>query len=799
MKIHLLLSLAAVLAASLVRLSADEYDTLRARWTEVLNGGTSYNPADPDIAAKLTSIATAVASNGVSRDTVNGTGYWDRLNTASGRTYLWSDLTSTTETAHIVSAYQRLFAMALACTANGSTLQNNAVLRTDIINGLNWMYTHRYNTTTSDSGNWWDLKIGAPIRLIDTVVLLYGHLTATQRSNFMSTVNHWTPTAVTGDNMTGANRMWKARVVATRAIVVKSPTKLADALAGMNELLKYKGIPPGDGFYTDGSFIQHDKHPYNGGYGRSLIIDATDIIYLIDGSSWEVSAAKREFLYNWLYDSFRPWMHRGELMDAVRGRNISRHGAPPHPAGRSIAGAFIRAAQFAPAADATNFKRIAKHWLQTDSTFSSQAAGFSLYDTPLAKAILANSGIAPLSTADLHVTFSRMDRSVHHRSNYAAALSMHSSRIYNYESVNDENKRGWHTSDGMLYLYTSDLKQFSEAFWATINPRRLPGTTIESGLSPSERRLSSSSFVGGVESWSGKSGLAAMQAAPFGRSLRAKKAWFFYDDEIICLGADVTASGGKVVETIVENRKLKPAGNNAFSVNGASSLATLQTAAGTAAALTGVNYAHLAGNVSSGDGIGYYFPGGASLKGVRETRSGKWTDINENPNYPDIGTFSHPFLTLWFDHGVNPTASSYAYAVLPAATASATASYAAAPEFVVLENTSAAQAVKETTFNSVGAVFWQDATKTVGSGVDAITVNKKACVMTAGASSGVLQVTVSDPTQANTGMITVTLGRNATSLLDKDDTITVVSLSPIQFTVNVAGATGYTQRVRFDL
>lgn len=798
MKIRLLLSLAAVLAGSLVRLSADEYDTLRARWAEVLTGGNTYNPADPDIAATLSSMATTVASNGTSRDPVNGTGYWDRLNTASGRTYLWSDLASTTETAHITSNYQRLFAMALACTANGSALKDNAALRIDIINGLDWMFNHRYNTTTSNSGNWWDLQIGAPIRLIDTVTLLYGHLTSTQRSNFMSTVNHWTPTAVTGDNMTGANRMWKARVVATRAIVVKSSAKLADALTGINELLKYKGAP-GDGFYTDGSFIQHDKHPYNGGYGRSLIIDATDMIYLLDGSTWEVTDAKRAILYNWLYDSFRPWMHRGELMDAVRGRNISRHGAPPHPAGRSIAGAFMRAAQFAPATDATNFKRIVKHWLQTDSTFSSQSAGFSLYDTPLAKAILSSSSITALSTADLHVTFSRMDRSVHHRPSYAAALSMHSSRIYNYESVNAENKRGWHMGDGLLYLYTSDLKQFSEAFWATINPRRLPGTTIETGLSPSERRLSSSDFVGGVESWSGKSGLAAMQAVPYGRPLRAKKAWFFYDDEIICLGADITANAGKTVETIVENRKLKPAGNNTFSVNGVSHLTTLQTAPGTATTLSGVNYAHLAGNVSSGDGVGYYFPGGATLKGFRETRSGKWTDINTNPNYPDIGTFTHHFLTLWFDHGVDPTSSSYAYAVLPAATASATSSYAASPEFVVLENSSAAQAVKETTFNSVGAVFWQDATKTVGSGSDAITVNKKACVMTAGGSSSVLQVTVSDPTQANAGTITVTLGRNATSLLDKDDTITVVSLSPIQFTVNVSGTTGYTQRVRFNL
>jgi hypothetical protein len=50
--------------------------------------------------------------------------------------------------------------------------------------------------------------------------------------------------------------------------------------------------------------------------------------------------------------------------------------------------------------------------------------------------------------------YASMDRAVHLRPTWAAGIAMHSTRIYNYESVDSENLKGWHTSDGMFYLTT---------------------------------------------------------------------------------------------------------------------------------------------------------------------------------------------------------------------------------------------------------------------------------------------------------------------------------------------------------
>ncbi|QNM98795.1 hypothetical protein H9L41_11640 [Chitinimonas koreensis] len=124
---------------------ADEYDSLREKWLTRLTGGSAANTADPDIAAQLATIASNAQAN------------WSGMNTAAGRTYLWSDLASTTNSSHVTGSYTRLNAMALAYSTSGSSLYGNAALAADIVAGLDWLYANRYNprspiTTTGGTG-----------------------------------------------------------------------------------------------------------------------------------------------------------------------------------------------------------------------------------------------------------------------------------------------------------------------------------------------------------------------------------------------------------------------------------------------------------------------------------------------------------------------------------------------------------------------------------------------------------------------------------------------------------------------
>ncbi|MDN8702164.1 polysaccharide lyase family 8 super-sandwich domain-containing protein, partial [Staphylococcus aureus] len=75
--------------------------------------------------------------------------------------------------------------------------------------------------------------------------------------------------------------------------------------------------------------------------------------------------------------------------------------------------------------------------------------------------------------------YNEMDRVTYHNKDldFAFGLSMTSKNVARYESINNENLKGWHTGAGMSYLYNSDVKHYRDNFWATADMKRLSGTT----------------------------------------------------------------------------------------------------------------------------------------------------------------------------------------------------------------------------------------------------------------------------------------------------------------------------------
>jgi hyaluronate lyase len=752
--------------------AADEYDLLREKWKVTLTGGTDYDSLDPDIAAQITSLTEEANS------------HWSTMDPTPG-TYLWSDLNSTSASGQITQGYGRLKAMALAYSTTGSTLHNNAALLTDIKTGLDWMYTNRYNETTVKYGNWWDWEIGGPLALNDIVVMLYSQLSAAQITNYMNAVDRFQPTVT----MTGANRVWESTVIGVRGIIVKSSAKIASARDGLSQVFNY--VTSGDGFYRDGSFIQHGKHPYNGGYGLGLLKDLADLLYVLQGSTWTVTDVDISHVYRWVYDSFEPFIYKGAMMDMVRGREVSRYYNQDHDSGSAAIGAIIRISQFAPAADAAAFRSMVKDWISAD-TFRDYFTQAPINFIVLGKEMVANAA----SRAELvkSVQFPNMDRTVHLRPGFGFGISMSSNRIYNYESINGENLKGWYLGDGMTYLYNNDLSQYTD-YWPTVNPYRLPGTTVDTQTRTSSAghdALSTKSWVGGTSILDAY-GTSGMELDANGSTLTVKKSWFMFDDEIVALGSGITSTDSRTIETIVENRKINSSGSNAFTVNGT----VKSTALGWSESMTGVNWAHLTGNVSGSD-IGYYFPEGTTVKGLREARTGKWSLIDGRAGTPTTN-MTRNYLTLWLDHGLNPASGTYSYVTLPNKTTSQVSSYASNPNVSILENSTSAQAVKETTSNVVGMNFWMDVLKWIQvDSANFLSSDKKASVMTHETANDI-EVAVSDPTHANTGSINIEINRSASSVLAVDPGITVSQLSPtIKLVVNVNAARGKTFKAKLS-
>jgi hyaluronate lyase len=80
-----------------------------------------------------------------------------------------------------------------------------------------------------------------------------------------------------------------------------------------------------DGFYDDGSFIQHNYISYLGEYGVEMMTPLTIISYSLDESVFRLDEDMKNYQYNWIINSFLPSMFNGGIMDLVRGRSIVRN------------------------------------------------------------------------------------------------------------------------------------------------------------------------------------------------------------------------------------------------------------------------------------------------------------------------------------------------------------------------------------------------------------------------------------------------------------------------------------------
>lgn len=445
---------------------------------ETLITGGGFDPSDPDFAAALAALDSAAKE------------LWDTLDRSAGRTALWADLSPVTDPGNFGQSYTRLRTLATAWATPGASLAGDAATADALLGALRFTYDTAYHPQAGESGNWWFWEIGAPRALMDCCVLLRGLLSGGDLTDYLGVVDRFCPDADRRTNSptlseTGANRTDKAVIVALRGLLGRDGDKLAsarDALSdvrdsGRNSLFRYTSS--GDGFYEDGSFVQHDVVAYTGSYGTVLLGGAAWLISLLADSPWAVADPKVSAMYEAVERSFAPVVFDGLMMDAVRGRAVSRERAGDHRDGAAAVAAILLLASGAPASYADRWRQLAKGWLTRNRT-TPFAALATLPQLALAKAVLNDRDIRTGARTTGSFVLADMDRVVHRRPGWAFALSLSSKRISAYEAGNGENLHGWYTGDGMTYLYVGDgLGQFNDGFWPTVDPYRLPGTTVD--------------------------------------------------------------------------------------------------------------------------------------------------------------------------------------------------------------------------------------------------------------------------------------------------------------------------------
>ena len=169
----------------------------------------------------------------------------------------------------------------------------------------------------------------------------------------------------------------------------------------------------GEGFYSDGSFLQHYKHPYNGGYGKELLGTLSSLLYLLGGTEWSVTDPDLDNIYGWIDDAFDPLIARGDLMGSVCGREIARPSKQNHAPTQTVIEGALRLIPAARPDRAARLTALVKQWI-TEDTFRDFLTVTDPASLVAARAVLA-SGRRRAARSSLHKQYPRMDKVAHHR------------------------------------------------------------------------------------------------------------------------------------------------------------------------------------------------------------------------------------------------------------------------------------------------------------------------------------------------------------------------------------------------
>ena len=513
----------------------------------------------------------------------------------------------------------RLREFADAYTTPGNTYYQDKNIYDAIVKGLEYWYQKN-----PDSENWWNIQISEPKSLGLTLVRMRLGKEKISKDLETKTLNRMKAEGGDPATQTGANCTDIAQHWIYRACLTEDKATLEHALSAV---FKSADINPIEGIQEDYSYFQHDQQIYFGGYGDEFLKGITLIALYANNTSYALQGQRLENLSNFMRKGFYMVIRGGYMPFGVVGRGVSR------PAGTRKSGtaSFARRMMEIDPANKAEFEKIAVR-LETKN------AGYEVKPS--------------------HTHFYRADYTVHVRPNYTFDVRMVSRCTMRCEYGNNENLKGYYIADGSTNILVDGNEYFDiYPYWKW---DRVPGTTAPQNLSPFPMNKSAwgspgnSYIVGGVSD--GKYGASGMNYFDNYKSVNtgAHRSWYFFDDEIVCLGSVSATSSNQIKTTINQCH----GANKAVTVGTATEV---KTQGKNTTTYTNPKWVHH-------NKVGYVFPQGGKLWVNNVSQNGKWYDINQTK---DKSVKTGDVFSLGFDYTVKPDKVPYAYIVLPAVTASA--------------------------------------------------------------------------------------------------------------------------------
>lgn len=617
------------------------YEKLKNTWLDVNYGYDKYDESNPDMKKKFEATENEAKK------------LLSEMKTESGRTYLWeSSKDIDTKSADMTHTYRNIEKIAEAMNHPKTTLKNDENKK-KLKDALEWLHKNAYGkdpdkkvadlkTNFSKSApqkntnlNWWDYEIGTPKSLTNTLILLNGDISSDEKKKYTAPIKTFAPksdeilsSVGKAEPAKGGNLVDIAKVKLLESIIEEDKDMTKNSIDSFNKVFTYvQSNSTGkerNGFYKDGSYIDHQDVPYTGAYGVVLLEGISQMMPMIKETPFKETSQNDTILKSWIDDGFMPLIYKGEMMDLSRGRAISRENETSHSASVTVMKSLLRLSDAMDESTKAKYKKIVKTSVKSDSSYKQNDYLSSYSDISKMKALMEDSTLSTNDLTQQLKIYNDMDRVTYHNKDldFAFGLSMTSKNVARYESINNENLKGWHTGAGMSYLYNSDVKHYRDNFWATADMKRLAGTTTLDNEEPKENKNSDKTFVGGTK-FDDQHASIGMEFENQDKTLTAKKSYFILNDKIVFLGTGIknTDSSMNPVTTI-ENRKAN--GYTLYTDDKQTTNSDNQE----------TNSVFLE-STDTKKNIGYHFLNKSKINVKKESHTGKWSEINKSQKTED--------------------------------------------------------------------------------------------------------------------------------------------------------------------
>ena len=679
----------------------------------------------------------------VSFNEKNADGYYTDINLSKDRKSIFKSFENMKSGVDVLKQYDGLVKIVKAYSTPGTKYYKKKEIKTQVIDALDWLYDNAYHENLPELGNWWQWEIGIPKKLNEILAIMYDEVPKDKKIKYLKASQYFQPyakwsafspsasysSAPHKRISTGGNRIDTSLICFIRGVLMEDRTQILDGLNSVAEVGKI-GTEK-DGFYKDGSFVQHDNVAYNGTYATVLFDGLGMILELIDGTEFKIESPEINNIYDSILKGYSYLMINGGVNDSVSGRSISRDNSSEIERGRDLVSSITLLSSKAPKEYRNDLYSMIKKIVLDNNFYSVIKKESKPKIKNILENIMADENIKPLKVEGTKI-FGAMDRAVYTNSKEGkVVLSMHSNRIANYETMNEENLKGWYTGDGMTYIYGKDSSSFVE-FWPTADMYHLSGVTNsinkmenKAGERREKPTVSPKKFVGGVET--GDVAFVGMDFISWNNKTTAKKSWLMIDGAVLALGSNITSTDGEI-HTTIDNRILKK-GKIYIDGKELNKNSTIKDPKN----LT-INF-----NENYPDeNIGYKIINSPELNINFTENKGSWKDIGGTLDTEIV----KQYFSVYLNYGKDPKDETYAYVILPMFSKDEVENYDTS-RFKIEKLDDKAHIVRDAKTDIVAINFWNSGENEF-EGIK----TKYPLSIIKDEEDGILKLYVSDPTQA---------------------------------------------------